>query len=345
MVYNLTTPISATRLQNVPYLDGRGKSPASDDATVASSFVGLSVREIRAKRRNAVRRLKKTNKELSALDSEYTHLGDTILAYEDLLLWVRGFLTFERPTSDAVPSLCESIEDGAIHNLYGFQTALSVDEYQKEVFDEAATFVIEHNWLNAISRADEFASGSFRLPYDTCIFEFMVTRKRVVAICTNYGDAGLENEIVMQIAVESLAGWALSPNIYKHVGGGWDIFNSNASTTSDAVFLRLVKLVGDQIRAACIALDAEVATSTLVRESHAGQDKDHRDLPEYEYYTISLAHRQRAEALASSGETKGVKRLHFRRGHWRHYATFKTWVRWALVGNPELGFIDKQYRL
>ena len=38
-------------------------------------------------------------------------------------------------------------------------------------------------------------------------------------------------------------------------------------------------------------------------------------------------------------------RLHFRRGHWRHYEDHKTWIRWQMVGNPDLGFVEKQYRL
>lgn len=33
------------------------------------------------------------------------------------------------------------------------------------------------------------------------------------------------------------------------------------------------------------------------------------------------------------------------RGHWRRLSTFKTWVRWHLRGNPDLGFIDKKYTL
>lgn len=37
--------------------------------------------------------------------------------------------------------------------------------------------------------------------------------------------------------------------------------------------------------------------------------------------------------------------LHFRRGHWRHYGEYKTWIKWMLVGDPELGFVDKMYKL
>lgn len=37
--------------------------------------------------------------------------------------------------------------------------------------------------------------------------------------------------------------------------------------------------------------------------------------------------------------------MHFVRGHWRHYEVSKTWIRWHLRGDPDLGFIDKEYRL
>jgi hypothetical protein len=33
------------------------------------------------------------------------------------------------------------------------------------------------------------------------------------------------------------------------------------------------------------------------------------------------------------------------RGHWRHYERHKTWIKWTLVGDPDLGFVDKHYRL
>jgi hypothetical protein len=30
---------------------------------------------------------------------------------------------------------------------------------------------------------------------------------------------------------------------------------------------------------------------------------------------------------------------------WRHFVSHKTWIKWTLVGDPDLGFIDKEYRL
>lgn len=214
----------------------------------------------------------------------------------------------------------------------------------EEVFEDAEIFRVEHDWFKAIRKAGEFDGGSFRLPYETSVFEFQVSRKAVVAMCVNYGSDATENEIVMQLAVESFFGWALSHNLYRNNGGRWEVMQGGASIKEDKME-HLVELIGNQIRAACIALDAEVAATTLVREGHEGKGREAKAHPAYEFYTISIASRTRAEALQSHGASKGTKRLHFRRGHWRHFTASKTWVRWCLVGNPELGFIDKQYRL
>lgn len=69
-------------------------------------------------------------------------------------------------------------------------------------------------------------------------------------------------------------------------------------------------------------------------------------LPLADYHVVMLAHRRRLEPLPRDpGAEVTRKRLHFRRGHWRHYANHKTWIKWMLVGDPDLGFVDKEYRL
>jgi hypothetical protein len=102
----------------------------------------------------------------------------------------------------------------------------------------------------------------------------------------------------------------------------------------------------DQVKAICVALDAEVATSTVVRAPHKLNEKRIRDgkAPIVDYRVVDLSRRHRI-ANPSGLHEGGKKRLHFRRGHWRHYETTKTWVRWCLVGNPDLGFIQKHYSL
>lgn len=63
------------------------------------------------------------------------------------------------------------------------------------------------------------------------------------------------------------------------------------------------------------------------------------------HHVISLANRRnRPAALGGDGSSRR-RRLHFRRGHWRHFETHKTWIKWMLVGDPDLGFVEKEYRL
>ncbi len=106
--------------------------------------------------------------------------------------------------------------------------------------------------------------------------------------------------------------------------------------------------VGSQIRALSIALDAEVAIKEVTRapnKLNRVREKAER-VPVPNHYVVSLAKRSRAAPMAVSHEGEhGKRRLHFRRGHWRHFETHKTWIRWMLVGNPDLGFVDKEYRV
>ena len=101
-----------------------------------------------------------------------------------------------------------------------------------------------------------------------------------------------------------------------------------------------------QIRAICIALDAEVAEHEVVRAPTKLNRKREKagKVPIPDHYVVDLSRRHRISNSSTSGEGS-KKRLHFRRGHWRHYDGFKTWVRWCLVGNPDLGFVSKDYSI
>ena len=105
--------------------------------------------------------------------------------------------------------------------------------------------------------------------------------------------------------------------------------------------------LASQIRAMCIALDAEVAVSSIVRAPHRlnAARVDRGRLPIFDYHVVSLAKRTRPEALADTECEGRHPRLHWVRGHWRHYTNVKTWIRWHLRGDPDLGFIEKHYRL
>ncbi len=105
-----------------------------------------------------------------------------------------------------------------------------------------------------------------------------------------------------------------------------------------------------QIRAIAIALEAEVAEAIVVRAPHKlNRARAKRDqLPMLDHHVISLANRRRVAQLEEEyrdGEKRRSPRLHFVRGHWRHYSAHKIWIAWTYRGDPDLGFIDKDYKL
>lgn len=107
------------------------------------------------------------------------------------------------------------------------------------------------------------------------------------------------------------------------------------------------KYLWDQVRAICISLDAEIAVTTVERAPLALNEKRQKagKPPLSDFHVVDLSKRHRVANSADGAGEGSKKRLHFRRGHWRHFETSKTWVKWCLVGNPDLGFISKSYTL
>lgn len=245
----------------------------------------------------------------------------------DLRDWANGDLKFARAVGSR------------FHKLRGCDAeakdieALSNDGKRAEDLVETGkvqVFVIEHDWAAALAGAFDEPDAQVRVPYPECAFEFQVSGKRVIAISLlRRGDEA--ESLAIQIYVEVEFGWhCMLPGTYSN---------------------RLQKAVFDQVRAACVALDAEVAQAEIVIAPHrlnkarAGRGK----LPLGDYHIVVPVKRGRSDRLEeeSEGTTDERRRvrLHFRRGHWRHFETHKTWIKWTLVGDPDLGFIDKHYRL
>lgn len=65
--------------------------------------------------------------------------------------------------------------------------------------------------------------------------------------------------------------------------------------------------------------------------------------PSYSWRTVVVPSMLRQRAI--NGGTHASPRLHERRGHWRNLSDGrKVWVRDCLVGNPDLGVVEKDYR-
>lgn len=244
--------------------------------------------------------------------------------------WVSSDLKFERPEDTSFRRMRKAVADGdTVYMGNEPDTKLPAHDFEKEVFRFAEVLMIEHDWAAVLLNSD-VANAVVKLPYEVCAFEFKFSGRVVIALATQ-----LETDIVFSPAIECSGRWLLTGGVTPakgriDSGDGWT---------------ELFDTLGTQIRAACIALDAEVAKSEAVREPYTGSHGKNSYHPPKAYHVVSLARRS-ARPLATPGtETGRHVRLHFRRGHWRHFEDHKTWIKWMLVGDPDLGFVDKHYRL
>jgi hypothetical protein len=224
--------------------------------------------------------------------------------------------------------------------------ACAVAKVFPAIDEEPTCFLIEHDWMAAFANATDLDDGEFPLPFDCTAFEFRVSDHHVIVWMTRDTSATF---------VEWGDTWILPSLCYQRDKNGFPLDMAKerlrlekADWLDCSITLHLYLF--NQIRAACIALDAAVATHELVR---APEKLNRKRLgkgapPISDYHVIRLARRERATPLPVDlvdSEKRRSPRLHFARGHWRHYETHKTWIKWQLRGDPDLGFINKHYRL
>lgn len=215
------------------------------------------------------------------------------------------------------------------------------------------SFVIEHDWSKAFDGVKDFDGGDVRLPFAFTCFEFRISGLRILAFL---GES--ENGTTEGILTTGLnRRWYINP--HRVIFNGNKLYHPGAEIEPEIV--DYLKLLGDQIRAVCIMLDAKVAVGEVQKAGEGLQKRRFKEgkAPLRDYHVVTLAKRLRNHQ--ERGEPTGIhKRLHWRRGHWRHFETpggkikyinsdgitvSKTWLNWQLVGDESLGFIDKHYRL
>lgn len=285
-------------------------------------------------RQDKMREIQQNEKELAVKRRQIKYLDDKQKAFQDMLFWEASGIAMERPDGPSFRALRRAVRDG--NTLYASKDAFAEApalDLEQEVFRHAEVVVIEHNWAHAFQGATEdVAKALVRLPFDVCAFEFKFSGCPVIALTTQ-----VDTEILFTPAVNFGGLWFLFEHMVPLEG-----LEPTDERNSMAI---LLDEISTQVRAACIALDAEVATTTATREVFAGQARN-VSRPPKPYHVVSLANRpRRAPALEGEGSAGRHVRLHFRRGHWRHFEDHKTWIKWMLVGDPDLGFVEKHYRL
>ena len=228
----------------------------------------------------------------------------------------------QRPEKSYTRDLIDALAAGRIASTD------AVLEQIRSGFKEAPPmpFIVEHDWAAAFKGAEDFDDGEIRLPYDGALFEFRI------------------NDMIVLLYTRETAPWIM----FVKLSEGWIAGPSEPCGPDQPT--RFQHNLDEQVRAICIALDAEVAEKETVRaDAKLNRAREKRGKPPLlDYHVIRLSRRERAAPLPrdDDGERKHRSpRLHFVRGHWRHYDSHKTWIKWHLRGDPDLGFIDKHYRL
>lgn len=272
------------------------------------------------------------HREMESVQDEITRLDQSLNLrkhFEGWIKWIESYESFrlEAPHQSVWHKVRTAFDAG--HIIHGGtdangQLARVGAEFDPFFVTEPQVFLIEHDWSAAFAKATDFEDGEFPLPFANCAFEFTLSGRRILLLAA-------EGRIAL----------------VSDIGEGfW--FCSAWTTLEDLGNSTRYRMVAQNVRALCIAMDAEIVVSQVVRAPHRlnlAREKQGKK-PINDYHIINLAKRSRVTPLPSEGEheARWHPRLHFRRGHWRHYDNHKTWIKWMLVGDPDLGFIDKEYR-
>jgi hypothetical protein len=305
----------------ISIVDPGGKStPADEEAAKQKIMQALDGHPPDVQRRALLLLQAQYDEEMRKAHDARREMEARKAAEDNLVAWFDGHapIKLERNDCSRLHKLKEAAANGDV--IAGQADKTMPADMVALITQLQHTFVIQHDWAGAFEGA-EGLEGEFHLPYDECAFEFRITGRTVIIYCG--------------------PGLRLTPT------GHWAFVETQDYWCAMTAPNRISEFAVQHVKAVCIALDAEVASSTVVRAPHKLNEKRARDgrppLPDYRVVDLSRRHRI-ANPLTGHGEGS-KKRLHFRRGHWRHYETSKTWVKWCLVGDPDLGFIQKSYTL
>lgn len=187
-------------------------------------------------------------------------------------------------------------------------------------------FILRHDWLALLGPGFDpwDVQNDFRIPFPITAFEFLADGRPVTLVCLQP-----EGEPIAMTAIVKC-------------GDSW-LFPGVPDETAD---YPIIQACWDQVRAACVAMDLGLAVASeqpAPERLNAKRQRSGKD-PIPTLRVIDIAHKH----VRSDGDKQGAghKRLHFRRGHWRHFDDgHKTWIKWMLVGDPSLGFVEHQYKL
>jgi hypothetical protein len=203
-----------------------------------------------------------------------------------------------------------------------------------EIGHDFVPFIVKHDWAAVLGDSEGDKDGNVLLPMPKCAFEFRISGFNVIYLVQDPGHEGYKPVIGSMPTLSRVL-------LIESPGKGWIIMDQEKDFTA---------YVDSQFQAACIVLEAQAAKWTRV-EAPAALNKKRKSqgkLPLYDFHVIDLSRDRKRYVTQGDGEGTGVRhRLHFVRAHDRHYKDKGIIKRipWHLRGDPELGVVDKLYKL
>ncbi len=242
-------------------------------------------------------------------------------------------LKFERIETSRVPKFAAALREDKVGVLATKEfLAPKQAAGMHKMAMECEKIIVNNSYKKMIENKEELQDAEWHCPYNLSCFEFHIEANKKFMYF-----------IIFMLDVDETKEYRVAVNVRKGKRDLWALVQYDVLEED----FPLVPVLKDEIRAICILMDADV----IVQKQHriAARYNDQRrhteDLPEYEFKTISLRRSVQYEGDDMGNEEKRRSpRLHLRRGHWRRVGSYKTWVRWSVVGNAALGVIDKQYR-
>lgn len=335
---NLTTPLNLSKTGTA--FDDPNYSPwdsvAHELVTGRNDEVKKATKETLAYIRARKDLLKKTKKSLSS--------ERLLEANKELRAWLAQLSSarMQKIDSSKWTAFQEAVYSDNIFSSHSepYQGVLDfIDDANPQIF------LIQHEWAKLLRTASDEKGNKldlndFRLPFKRCIFEVHLDSRRMLILM----DEDEADEIQFIVCIDCKDCWFVGERFSFR-----KFMIEYVQTYVDAHNVVPENYVLDNIAAMCICIEANVIDVEVTRAPHklnASRAKQGK-LPLPAYNTVSLNRRYRViNPTERSGDTgrKGTVRMHFRRGHWRHYETHKTWIKWMLVGNPDLGFVEHEYR-
>lgn len=225
----------------------------------------------------------------------------------------------------------------------------------------AQVFLVDYNASKLLAERVDDDGESWTLPFDKTVFEFLIGKMPVVVLASVHEAAWIEktgNSMSFTICARTHRWFYYQLKVVngelKHA-----LPDEQARREYSAMGLErqafasaLSHFVIKQIEAVCVLLDVGLFETDVVRASKTANNKRLRNgkTPFFDHHELKVKLTRASAAVdpvGNSGEPS--VRLHIRRGHWHHFHTkegkVRKWLKAMWVGDPDLGFVDKIYRL